>query len=60
MTIVGEPKNLREAIQSSNESELELARQDMYESLIANCTWELTPLPKGHNAMKCKVKVLYE
>src|SRR5450631_1333284 len=54
MAIVGEPRNLREAFESSDASEWESAMQEEYESLIANATWELAPLPKGRKAVKCK------
>jgi hypothetical protein len=54
MTIVGEPRSLREAFESSDASEWELAMQEGCESLIANATWELAPLPKGRKAVKCK------
>ena len=48
IAIVGEPRSLIEAIELSDASEWELAIQEEYESLIANDTWELTPLLKGH------------
>jgi hypothetical protein len=54
ITIVGEPKNFREAVESSDASEWKLAIQEEYEFLIANATWELAPLPKGRKAVKCK------
>ena len=54
MATIGEPRNVREAIESSDASEWESAMQEEYESLIANGTWELTPLPKGRKAVKCK------
>ena len=54
MATIGEPRNVREAIESSDASEWELAMQEEFESLIANGTWELTPLPKGRKAVKCK------
>ena len=38
MAIVGEPRNLREAIESSDASEWELAMQEKHESLITNGT----------------------
>ena len=53
MAIVGEPRSVREAIESSNASKWELNMQEEYKSLIANGTWELTALPKGCKAVKC-------
>jgi len=47
MATIGEPRNLRETMESSDVSEWELAMQEEYESLIANGMWELTPLPQG-------------
>ena len=55
MATIGEPGNKREAIESSDANAWELAIQNEYESLIANGTWELTPLPKGRKAVKCKL-----
>ena len=54
MKIVGELKNLRKTFESSNASEWKLAMQEKYEYLIANATWKLVPLRKGHKAAKCK------
>jgi hypothetical protein len=54
MATIGEPRNLREAMESSDASEWELAMQEEYESLIANGTWELTPFPQGRKVVKCK------
>ena len=54
MATIGEPRNVRVAIESSDGSEWELDMQEEYKSLIANGTWELIPLPKSHKALKCK------
>ena len=54
MAIVGEPRNLREATESSDACEWELAMQEEYESIIANAIWELISLPNGRKAVKHK------
>jgi hypothetical protein len=44
---IGEPRNLREAIELSDANEWELAMEEEYEFFIAIGTWELSPLPQG-------------
>ena len=53
MAINGKPRNLSEAIELNDANEW-LVMQEEYESLIANGTWELIPLPKGCKDVKCK------
>lgn len=45
---------MRKTIQLNDVSEWELAMKEKCEYLIANGTWELTPLSKGHKVVKCK------
>ena len=54
MPTIGASRNLKEGIELSDKSKWEFAMQEEYEYLIANVTWELISLPKGHNAVKCK------
>jgi hypothetical protein len=49
-----DPLNLCEAMQSEDASKWESAMQEEYNALIANKTWELTPLPKDHKSVGCK------
>jgi hypothetical protein len=46
--------SLWEALRSKNASKWEAAMQEEYDSLIANCMWELTMLPKGPKSVGCK------
>ncbi len=48
------PLTIREAMQGEDAIKWEQAMQEEYESLIANGTWELTPIPKGRNPIGCK------
>ena len=45
---------IREAMQNEDAVKWEKAMQEEYESLIANDTWDLTPIPKGRNPIGCK------
>ncbi len=45
------PSNYSEAIASPNFSLWCKAMEDKFNSLIANGTWELVPLPTGQNAV---------
>ena len=54
MALINEPQSLSEAIRSGDASKWEVAMQEEYDSLIANGTWELTPLPKDHKTVSCK------
>ena len=49
-----EPQTIKEALSCANASKWEQALHDEYNSLIANDTWTLTPLPKDRHAIGCK------
>ena len=49
-----DPLNMCEAMQSEGASKWELAMQEEYNSLMANGTWELAPLPKDCKSVGCK------
>ena len=49
-----EPHTMSEAMQSGDAKKWELAMQEEYDSLMANGTWELTPLPKNRQSVGCK------
>jgi transposase InsO family protein len=49
-----DPLNLCEAMRSEDASKWESAMQEEYDALIANKTWELTPLPKDRKSIGCK------
>jgi hypothetical protein len=49
-----DPLNVCEAMRSEDASKWEAAMQEEYDSLMANGTWELTPLPKGRKSVGCK------
>ena len=49
-----EPHTMSEAMQSGDAKKWELAMQEEYDSLKANGTWELTPLPKTYQSVGCK------
>ena len=48
------PLTIREAMQSEDANKWEEAMQDEYKSLMANGTWELTPVPYNHTPIGCK------
>ena len=54
VTDCGEPTCYEEAIQLDDSAKWELAMQSEYHSILANDTWELTPLPEGKQALPCK------
>ena len=45
---------MSEAIHSQDASKWELAMQEEYDSLMANGTWELAPLPSNRKRVGCK------
>ena len=49
-----EPHTMSEAMQLGDAKKWELAMQHEYDSLMANGTWELTPLPKNRQSVGCK------
>ena len=49
-----EPHTMSEAMKSDDAKKWELAMQEEYDSLMANGTWELTPLPKNRQSVGCK------
>jgi hypothetical protein len=49
-----DPLNMCEAMRSQDASKWESAMQEEYDSLMANGTWELAPLPKGRKSVGCK------
>ena len=49
-----EPHTMTEAMQSGDAKKWELAMQEEYDSLMANGTWELTPLSKNRQSVGCK------
>jgi hypothetical protein len=49
-----EPKNMEEALTCENSKEWECAMQEEYDSLMANNTWTLVPLPVGRKPVSCK------
>lgn len=49
-----DPLNMCEAMRSEDASKWELAMQEEYDSLMANGTWELAPLPKDRKSVGCK------
>jgi len=54
MAAIEEPNTMSEAIHSRDASKWEQAMQEEYDSLMANGTWELTPLPANRNRVGCK------
>jgi transposase InsO family protein len=48
------PLTIREAMQGEDAVKWERAMQEEYDSLIANGTWQLTPIPKDRNPIGCK------
>ena len=54
MVMHDKPHTLSEAMQSSDAKKWKLAMQEKYDSLMANGTWKLTPLPKNHQSVGCK------
>jgi hypothetical protein len=51
---IAEPHTMSEAIHSQDASKWELAMQEEYDSLMANGTWELAPLPSNRKRVGCK------
>lgn len=51
---IAEPHTMSEAINSQDASKWELAMQEEYDSLMANATWELAPLPSHRKRVGCK------
>ena len=49
-----DPLNVCEAMRSEDANKWEAAMQEEYDSLMANGTWELAPLPKGRRSVGCK------
>ncbi len=49
-----EPQNIEKALMCENSKEWECAMQEKYDSLIANNTWTLVPLPVGGKLVSCK------
>jgi hypothetical protein len=49
-----EPQNIEEALTCENSKEWECAMQEEYDSLMANNTWTLVPLPVGRKPVSCK------
>ena len=49
-----DPLNVCEAMRSEDASKWEAAMQEEYDSLMANGTWDLAPLPKGRKSVGCK------
>ena len=47
---------MNEAIQSGDAKKWELAMQEEYNSLMADGTWELTPLPKNRQSVGCIIQ----
>ena len=54
VVVFDEPQTIKEALSCANASKWEQALHDEYNSLIANDTWTLTPLPKDIHAIGCK------
>ena len=54
MATLDDPLNVCEAMSSEDASKWEAAMQEEYDSLMANGTWELAPLPKGRKSVGCK------
>ena len=49
-----DPLNMCEAMRLEDASKCEAAMQEEYDSLMANGTWELAPLPKNRKSVGCK------
>jgi hypothetical protein len=49
-----EPQNIEEALTCENSKEWECAMQEEYDSLMANNTWTLEPLPTSRKPISCK------
>jgi hypothetical protein len=49
-----EPQNIEEALTCENSKEWECAMQEEYNSLMANNTWTLVPLPLGRKPISYK------
>jgi hypothetical protein len=49
-----EPQNIEEALTCENSKEWECVMQEEYNSLMANNTWTLVPLPPGRKPVSCK------
>ncbi len=49
-----EPQNIEEALTSENSKEWVCTMQKEYDSLMANNTWTLVPLPVGRKLVFCK------
>jgi hypothetical protein len=57
VTLSDGPSTIREAMQGEDAVKWEQAmpeEYEEYESLITNGTWELTPISKGRNSIRCK------
>jgi hypothetical protein len=49
-----EPQSYKEALESEHVDKWMAAFKEEYDSLIANKTWEIVPLPPGSTAINCK------
>jgi hypothetical protein len=49
-----EPQSYKEALESEHVDKWMAAFKEEYDSLIANKTWEIVPLPSGSTAINCK------
>ncbi len=49
-----EPQNIKETLTCENSKECECAMKKEYDSLMANNTWTLVPLPVGRKPISCK------
>jgi len=54
VTFLEEPQNIEEALTCENSKEWEWAMQEEYDSLMANNTWTLVPLPMGRKPVYFK------
>jgi hypothetical protein len=53
-TFLEEPQNIAKALTCENSKEWECTMQEEYDSLMANNTWTLVPLPVGKKPISCK------
>ena len=54
MALLDGPLTIREAIQCVDANDWEQAMQEEYKSLMANGTWDFTPLLYNRHAIGCK------
>jgi hypothetical protein len=50
-----EPQNIEKTLTCENSKESECAMQEEYDSLMANNTWTLVPLPVGRKLVSYKL-----